>query len=477
MTVAVSPSSPVLPVMAATSYEVIGQLDYSTVAHDDTISNKKGADDTDTVVKTEAKEHLDNKEIYHCLISRHCQEGDIEDAIKVLQMMLNQKIKISEEIYKPVISSAILRNKETRDIVRRHSVIKDIFKKQWDLFHTFLTCVYAGCGDWEGVKKVMSECHSQGVVLADDEYKEMIFVMSIVGNTEDIAKLLSLTSVERDSLFNILSSSVNCGLLASSSVDKHSLCNLLVDYGLLDKERLGDLGIPSVNYSLLSPRVDMDSIGNPLMDRTLLASPSVDKESLSNLGSPIVDRTLLASPRVDKDSLASPIVDRTLLASDINSPRVDCSLLLSSSMDKESLGDIDSPRVDKEGLGSLVSSSVDKESLSDIDSPSVDKEGLVSLVSPSVNKVSLGNLLSPSVDKDNHSVYHSLLCSPCADKDSLGSETESDIEDKSDRIYVFDVNLKRQTEEIKKSIEEIQVDLTFLFHHFYFNFTGANYSF
>ena len=31
--------------MAAFSYEVSGQLDYSTVAHDATISSKKGADD------------------------------------------------------------------------------------------------------------------------------------------------------------------------------------------------------------------------------------------------------------------------------------------------------------------------------------------------------------------------------------------------------------------------------------------------
>ena len=53
-------------------------------------------------------------------------------ATKVLQMMLDQKIKISEKIFKPVITSAILRHKETRprDIVRSHGVIKDLFHKQ-----------------------------------------------------------------------------------------------------------------------------------------------------------------------------------------------------------------------------------------------------------------------------------------------------------------------------------------------------------
>ena len=79
-------------------------------------------------------------------------------------------------------------------------------------------------------------------------------VMSIVGNTEDIAKLLSITSVDKDSLRNLLSSSMDCGLLTSPSVDKHSLCNLLVDHGLLDKDSLGNLGIPSTNYGLLMPQ-------------------------------------------------------------------------------------------------------------------------------------------------------------------------------------------------------------------------------
>ena len=56
VTAAVSPSSPVLPVMAATKYEVTGQLDYSTVAHDAArvilISSRKGAEIITTVDKT-----------------------------------------------------------------------------------------------------------------------------------------------------------------------------------------------------------------------------------------------------------------------------------------------------------------------------------------------------------------------------------------------------------------------------------------
>ena len=48
-------------------------------------------------------------------------------ANKVQQMILDQ---ISEKIFKPVINSPILRHKKTRDIVRSHGVIKDLFHKQ-----------------------------------------------------------------------------------------------------------------------------------------------------------------------------------------------------------------------------------------------------------------------------------------------------------------------------------------------------------
>ena len=56
MTAAVSPSSPVLPVVAASRYEVVGHLDYSTVAHDAArvmiISSRKGSHVIATVDKT-----------------------------------------------------------------------------------------------------------------------------------------------------------------------------------------------------------------------------------------------------------------------------------------------------------------------------------------------------------------------------------------------------------------------------------------
>ena len=102
----------------------------------------------------------------------------------------------------------------------------------------------------------------------------------------------------------------------------------------------------------------------------------------------------------------------------------------------------------------IAGTCVDKNILGDLNSLRVDKDGLRDLDIPSVNKDGLGDPESPSVDCG-------LLASPSVDKASLGSETESDVEEKTDRIYIYHVNLKHQMEDIRKSIKETQVDFTF----------------
>ena len=139
-----------------------------------------------------------DKETFQCLISRYCQEGDIEGASKVLQMMKNQGIKVNENIF----NSLILGHGEAGDMARSHGMLKVM--KQWGLppsQETFLTlaCGYAKQGDWSGVEKVMCESQAQGVGLDDGDYLELVYVMSEAGHKEHIAKLLALTHPETES--------------------------------------------------------------------------------------------------------------------------------------------------------------------------------------------------------------------------------------------------------------------------------------
>ena len=63
-----------------------------------------------------------NKETYQCLISRHCQEGDIEGASKVLQLMKNQGIKINENMFNSLILGHREAGEADQHWLRRHGL-------------------------------------------------------------------------------------------------------------------------------------------------------------------------------------------------------------------------------------------------------------------------------------------------------------------------------------------------------------------
>jgi len=145
-----------------------------------------------------------DKETFQCLISRYCQDGNIDGASRVLQMMKSQGIKVNENIF----NSLILGHGEAGDMARSHGMLKVM--KQWGLppsQETYLTlaCGYAKQGDWPGVERVMSECQAQGVGFDDGDYLELVFVMSEAGHKEHIAKLLANTHPETEAFSSMAS--------------------------------------------------------------------------------------------------------------------------------------------------------------------------------------------------------------------------------------------------------------------------------
>jgi len=138
-----------------------------------------------------------DKETYQCMISRYCQEGDIEGASKVLQMMKTSGIKVNENIF----NSLIMGHGESGDLARAHGMLKVM--KTWGLSpssETFLTlaCVYAKQGDWAGVERVVSEGAAQEVNFQDGDFLELLYVLCEGGHKEHIGKVLALTHPETE---------------------------------------------------------------------------------------------------------------------------------------------------------------------------------------------------------------------------------------------------------------------------------------
>merc|ERR1712106_865520 len=138
-----------------------------------------------------------DKETFQCLISRYCQDGNIEGASKVLQMMKTSGIKVNENIF----NSLIMGHGESGDLARAHGMLKVM--KTWGLSpssETFLTlaCVYAKQGDWAGVERVVSEGAAQEVNFQDGDFLELLYVLCEGGHKEHIGKVLALTHPETE---------------------------------------------------------------------------------------------------------------------------------------------------------------------------------------------------------------------------------------------------------------------------------------
>lgn len=145
-----------------------------------------------------------DKETFQCLISRHCQQGDIDGASKILQRMKMQGLKINENIF----NSLIIGHGEAGDMSRAYGMLK--LMKQCGLTpsqETYLTlaCAYAKHGDWQNMKKVMEESDSHGESFKDGDFLELIYILSEADHKELVGKLLTLTKPEMEEFSSMAS--------------------------------------------------------------------------------------------------------------------------------------------------------------------------------------------------------------------------------------------------------------------------------
>jgi len=138
-----------------------------------------------------------DKETFQCLISRYCQDGNIEGASKMLQMMKTSGLKVNENVF----NSLIMGHGEAGDLARAHGMLKVM--NNWGLtpsIETFLTlaCAYAKHGDWMGVERVVSEAEAEGMSWGDGEFLEVMYALCEGGHQEHVGKVLKLTHPESD---------------------------------------------------------------------------------------------------------------------------------------------------------------------------------------------------------------------------------------------------------------------------------------
>ncbi|XP_037041039.1 leucine-rich PPR motif-containing protein, mitochondrial isoform X2 [Bradysia coprophila] len=147
------------------------------------LENEHPFSPTEFLADLEAKGIDPNRVTYQRLISRYCQEGDMDGATKILEFMREKQLPINENVF----SSLIMGHSEAGDIeaaIGILPVMREAGIKPTADTYTSLLCAYAKHGKTDEILSTLDECESNEIYLADKDLFEVIYHLAKNGHTD-----------------------------------------------------------------------------------------------------------------------------------------------------------------------------------------------------------------------------------------------------------------------------------------------------
>ncbi|KAK9870349.1 hypothetical protein WA026_006434 [Henosepilachna vigintioctopunctata] len=131
-----------------------------------------------------------NRVTYQRLISRFCQDGDIEGATNVLEHMRQKELPVNETVF----NALIIGHSQAGDMESAHAVLNIMaqagLEPSADTYKTLL-CGYAKNGDIESMKSILEECETKEIYLLDKDYLDICYALGLSGNEQHLQFILS----------------------------------------------------------------------------------------------------------------------------------------------------------------------------------------------------------------------------------------------------------------------------------------------
>ncbi|XP_046610097.1 leucine-rich PPR motif-containing protein, mitochondrial isoform X1 [Neodiprion virginianus] len=148
-----------------------------------------------------------NKLTYQRLITRYCQQGDIEGASTILEFMKEKNLSVNENIFTALIRG----HSEAGDMTSAAEILSIMrtagSEPSADTYKELL-CGYAKHGDMESITRTISECRSNNIDLLDADFLDVINSLACGGHTQHVEAILSIMPKEvgylHDALNHIL---------------------------------------------------------------------------------------------------------------------------------------------------------------------------------------------------------------------------------------------------------------------------------
>ncbi|XP_053691599.1 leucine-rich PPR motif-containing protein, mitochondrial [Sabethes cyaneus] len=154
------------------------------------LDNEHSFSPTEFLADLKAKGVEPNRVTYQRLISRYCQEGDIEGATKILEYMREKQLPVNEYVF----NALIMGHSQADDLESAAGILAVMsqagLQPSADTYTTLL-CGYARKGDIEYINKTLETCEEKEIFLLDKDLLEIIYSLATNGHAEKVDPLLA----------------------------------------------------------------------------------------------------------------------------------------------------------------------------------------------------------------------------------------------------------------------------------------------
>ncbi|XP_029714531.2 leucine-rich PPR motif-containing protein, mitochondrial [Aedes albopictus] len=154
------------------------------------LDNEHPFSPTDFLADLKAKGIEPNRVTYQRLISRYCQEGDIDGATKILEYMREKQLPVNEYVF----NALIMGHSQADDLESATGILAVMsqagLQPSADTYTTLL-CGYARKGNVDYILKTLETCEQREIYLLDKDLLEIIYSLATNGHAEKIDPLIA----------------------------------------------------------------------------------------------------------------------------------------------------------------------------------------------------------------------------------------------------------------------------------------------
>jgi leucine-rich PPR motif-containing protein len=154
------------------------------------LENEYNFSPTEFLTELQSKGVEPNRVTYQRLISRYCQQGDIDGATQILEFMREKQLPVNENVF-----NALIMGHSNADDIESAAGILGVMSQAGlepsaDTYTTLL-CGYAKKGDVDSINKYIDLCESKEIHLLDKDLLEVLYALAINGHENKIDSILS----------------------------------------------------------------------------------------------------------------------------------------------------------------------------------------------------------------------------------------------------------------------------------------------